>query len=268
MRNEAVVFVLLALFATFYVSSFTGLFTGIPTTHANRIIDGDTIEIAGGEKVRLIGIDTPERGQHFYGEAKERLSELIGGREILLKPDVTDKDKYGRLLRYVFLNRTELVNIMLVREGLARALSIEPDTKYEKEIAEAESYARSRGLGIWTYANDPELFCIGIYYLRYNAIGDDRDNLNDEYVEFRNHCDHNLDMTGWRVEDSTGKEYVFGEFMAKSKEMFKLRTGAGDDGPENVFWNSRVPVWNNAGDRLRMWNRAGQLVLDYEYQSQ
>jgi micrococcal nuclease len=265
MKTEIIVFVALLLLAGFYVGSFTGLFVGVPTTHANRIIDGDTIEVAGAEKVRLIGIDTPEKGQYYYDEAKERLRELIGGKEILLETDRTDKDKYDRLLRYIYINRTELVNIMLVKEGLARALIIQPDNKYEEEILKAEAEARNQKLGLWEYEGISDVYCIGIFYFRYNAMGDDRNNLNDEYIEFRNSCTYPVDMTGWTVRDDYGHEYEFPEFAATEKTKFRLRTGSGEDTGSDVYWNSGKAVWNNAGDSMEMRNAEGTLILNYEY---
>ena len=265
MKMEIIILSVLALMAILYISSFTGLFVGMPTTHATRIIDGDTIEVAGDEKVRLLGIDTPEKGQYFYKEAKERLEEIIGGREILLEPDETDRDKYDRLLRYIFINRTELVNAMLVEEGLARVYIIPPDRKYEEGLAEAEAVARSRDLGIWKYAGVPDVYCIGIFYMRYNAVGDDRENLNDEYVKFRNSCTYPVDMTGWTVEDSSGHRYVFPSFTISNKTKFILRTGSGTDDEANLYWGSRIPIWNNAGDTITARNAEGRLVLNYSY---
>jgi endonuclease YncB( thermonuclease family) len=268
MKAEILILTVLGLVAVFYISSFTGLFVGLPTTHATRIIDGDTIEVSGQdgpESVRLIGIDTPEKGQFLFEEAKERLEKLIGGREILLQPDETDRDKYGRLLRYVFLNRTELVNIMLVREGLATALIYPPDDEYEKELLEAEAEARNRGIGLWDYMEIPDVFCIGIFYFKYNAIGDDRENLNDEYIEFRNKCEYAVEMTGWTVDDRAGHSYTFPEFTAQAKTKFKLHTGKGTDGQASLYWGSSMPVWNNGGDEMRMEKPDGQLVLEYVY---
>jgi len=264
-KTEAIVLTAFFLIAAFYINSFTGLFIGVPTTHATRIIDGDTIEIAGGDTVRLIGIDTPEKGQFFFEEATDRLEELIGGREILLEIDKTDKDKYGRLLRYVFLNRSDLVNTMLVREGLAKVLIYPPDRKYEQELLEAEELARIQNLGIWNYMAITDAFCVGIFYFRYNAMGDDRDNLNDEYIEFRNKCEYSVEMTGWSVRDLAGHEYVFPKFIAKKKTKFRLYTGSGTNGQAELYWNNNKPIWNNGGDNMKMKKPNGQLMLDYSY---
>lgn len=112
-----------------------------------EVIDGDTVRLENGELVRLIGINAPEKGQRFYEEAKSRLEELVKGKEVLMEKDFRDRDKYGRLLRYVYVNGT-FVNLLMVKEGLASAYLIE-NLKYEKELRRAEEEAKSSKLGIW-----------------------------------------------------------------------------------------------------------------------
>jgi micrococcal nuclease len=269
MKIEILILTVLILIAAFYVSSFTGMFVDIPTTHATRIIDGDTIEVAGDngpERVRLLGIDTPEKGQFLFDEAKQRLEELIGGREILLEADQTDRDKYDRLLRYIYLNHTELVNVMLVEEGLASALIYPDDDRYAEELLKAEAAAREQGIGIWQYTIIPDVFCISIFYFRYNAKGDDRDNVNDEYIEFRNKCAYDVDLTGWTVEDKAGHIYIFPNFIVPDKTKFTLHTGKGTDTANRLYWNRNTPIWNNGGDALTMKMQNGQQVLYHRYE--
>lgn len=119
-----------------------------------RVIDGDTIEIEGGVKVRLIGIDTPELRQSgdsgcFGQEAKNYLSNLILGQRIGLEKDVSEVDRYGRLLRYVYLE-DELINDALVRNGYARVSTYPPDVKYQQRFLDSEAYARQESLGLWS----------------------------------------------------------------------------------------------------------------------
>ena len=96
-----------------------------------KVIDGDTVKLANGEKVRLIGVNAPERGHAYYKKARERLSSLIEGKGVALERDAENRDQYGRLLRYIFLNG-ENMNIKMVREGLASAYIIQPNTSYSK----------------------------------------------------------------------------------------------------------------------------------------
>lgn len=126
------------------------------TTQAKvtRIIDGDTIEIETGQKIRLIGIDTPEmdnfgKERECYAlEAKNKLEEMVLDKAAVLEKDVSETDRFGRLLRYVWLDG-EMVNEKMVREGYATAATFPPDVKYKDRFLVAESQAREKGLGLW-----------------------------------------------------------------------------------------------------------------------
>jgi micrococcal nuclease len=116
-----------------------------------RVIDGDTIEIAGGAHVRYIGIDTPETypKTEFYGpEAKAKNIELVEGKLVTLEKDVSETDKYGRLLRYVYVDGV-FVNGELVLLGYARAVAYPPDTRYQWQLEQLEKEAKAAKRGIW-----------------------------------------------------------------------------------------------------------------------
>jgi micrococcal nuclease len=119
-----------------------------------RVVDGDTIEISTGEKVRYIGMNTPEtvdprRPVQCYGhEASAKNKELVEGQTVLLEKDVSDKDKYGRLLRYVWLGST-MINEVLVQEGYAEVDTVPPDVKYKSRFIAAERHAIAANMGLW-----------------------------------------------------------------------------------------------------------------------
>jgi micrococcal nuclease len=96
--------------------------------------------VEGGWHVRLIGIDADEKDYPCYEPAKKRLEELVLGKMVKLEKDRTDLDRYGRCLRYIFINGTN-VNSELAGEGLAAARFYQPDVKYQKEIQDAEQRA-------------------------------------------------------------------------------------------------------------------------------
>ena len=123
--------------------------TSEDTFLVSRVIDGDTIVLEGGEHVRYIGIDTPETGRPYYPEAKKANEELVLGKRVRMHMDVSDRDRYERLLRYVYADGT-FVNAELVRRGLARAKAYPPDTKYQKELAAIEKGAALQGDGLWS----------------------------------------------------------------------------------------------------------------------
>ncbi|MEX2294213.1 MAG: thermonuclease family protein [Acidimicrobiales bacterium] len=123
-------------------------------------VDGDTIEVRVGgqtERVRLIGIDTPEsvardRPVECFGiEAKVRMAELLpAGTKVRLERDIEARDRYGRLLAYVFreVDGTN-INLHLVQEGFAESRSFAPNTARQAELDEAEIEAKAAGRGLW-----------------------------------------------------------------------------------------------------------------------
>jgi micrococcal nuclease len=119
-----------------------------------RVIDGDTIEIEGGASIRYIGINTPETnhpslGKECYGEqAKEANRLLVEGQMVRLEKDVSETDRYGRLLRYVYVGDI-FVNDYLVREGFAFASSYPPDVKHQERFVAAQREALEKGRGLW-----------------------------------------------------------------------------------------------------------------------
>ena len=122
------------------------------TAVVTRVIDDDTIEIEGGQRVRYIGIDTPEKGEYFFEEATAKNSELVLGKEIRLEKDVSETDQYDRLLRYVYIGDL-FINAELVRLGYAREALYPPDTMHSEEFYRLEKYALASDLGLH---NEPE----------------------------------------------------------------------------------------------------------------
>jgi endonuclease YncB( thermonuclease family) len=115
------------------------------------IIDGDTIDVRlRGQtvRVRYFGVDTPERGQRCYREATDRNELLLEGNTVLLLPDARTEDRFGRLLRYVFLEDGTSIDATLVAEGFGRAWR--DDGRYRDEIVRLEQEAESAGRGcLW-----------------------------------------------------------------------------------------------------------------------
>ena len=155
-------FILLILLITFVITLLLYFILGIhsqPTFSFKtslienhtvaRIIDGDTFELITGQKVRLICINAPEKGEQGYEESKKFLEDLILDKEIKLEKDVSDTDKYGRFLRYAYVNATKkkgcscnpiyyqeevFVNREIVQKGFGEVYKYGPDTQKCKEI--------------------------------------------------------------------------------------------------------------------------------------
>lgn len=131
-----------------------------PTYPVTRIIDGDTITVsisATDETVRLIGLDTPEISRStgeaacFGAEATQRVRTLLSGRHVRLEPDPTqsDRDSYGRLLRYVYLPDGRLLNQLLIEHGYGREYTHITPYQHQTEFRQAEYEARESQRGLW-----------------------------------------------------------------------------------------------------------------------
>lgn len=127
-----------------------------------QVVDGDTIKVSlkGQEKtVRFVGMDTPETvdPRHPVGcfgkEASNETKSLLYSKIVILQKDVSDTDKYKRLLRYIFLpldnGQTLFVNDYLVREGFAKVYTYPPDVKFNEQFLKAEREARISKKGLW-----------------------------------------------------------------------------------------------------------------------
>jgi endonuclease YncB( thermonuclease family) len=125
-----------------------------------RVIDGDTLEVRGtgrvvpaGDiaRVRLLEIDTPERGACYSRQATARTAELLPpGSTLRTEIDVELKDRYGRYLLYVWNEQGVFVNESLVRSGHAKSVLFEPNDKHWKTMTEAQADARKAGAGLWS----------------------------------------------------------------------------------------------------------------------
>jgi micrococcal nuclease len=132
--------------------------SGAGTVPVTKVTDGDTIHVTyrgNDERVRLIGVDTPEvpwyggKGECFGVQAGLYARGRLMGRSVRLAFDVNLRDRYGRLLAYVY-SGSELFNLTLVRLGYATADSVPPDTRMAAAFERAEGEARSAGRGLWS----------------------------------------------------------------------------------------------------------------------
>lgn len=132
------------------------------TYFVSKVIDGDTIHVRIDGRdypVRLIGVDTPEtvdprRPVGCFGKkASDETKRLLEGKEVILTKDVSETDKYNRLLRHVFLplgnGENLFVNDYLVRQGFAKTLTYPPDVKYDTRLLQAQEEARENLRGLW-----------------------------------------------------------------------------------------------------------------------
>lgn len=149
--------------AALAVFGLRGLFLAPPADPAagerqavvQRVVDGDTIVLVGGDRVRYIGVDTPElhhprKPVQFYArEAMEFNRRMVEGKTVRLEFDVERRDKYSRLLAYVYLPDGTFVNAEMVRQGYAQLLTFPPNVKYVALFRKLQTEAREANRGLW-----------------------------------------------------------------------------------------------------------------------
>lgn len=245
----------------------------LESTTIIEVIDGDTVKTDNNETIRLLHVNTPEKGEKCYEEAKARLKELVENKTVWLERDMQNEDKYYRKLRYIFLsyntnpqNYDDFVNLILIREGYASLLMIEPNTKYQKVFEKALDDASQEQGCIWS-SKSQYSDCFIIDEFHYDALGEDCQNPNDEYFILRNVCTE-IDLEGWTIKDSARHIYTFKNFTAKTNVSFTLYSGFGTNNETDLFWNSNLEcpsVWNNDHDILFLRDSEDNLVLQYVY---
>ena len=237
-----------------------------------EVVDGDTIrvEVAGEqESVRLIGINAPERGECLASEATDRLRNLVAGQAVELVVDRTDRDQYGRLLRHVEVEGVD-VGAELVRFGLALARDYPPDTTRSDDYAAAQRTAEDAGVGMWAAdacGSATSTADVVIDAIRFDADGDDNENLNDEWVRIANRSSSAVDLAGWVLKDTSATHrYSFpSDFSLQAGASVTVRTGCGTDSATDLHWcNQGSAVWNNGGDTAFLLDPAGNIVTSQD----
>lgn len=152
MTNRAFSTVLSLALATAPLACARAQQPALPEAHCvvRQVVDGDTFHCRDGRRVRLIGVDSPERNQRPSGSKAQHalLDMLPPGSGVLLEHDVRLTDRYGRLLAYVWVGPT-LVNEAMVRGGWAVLYTVPPNVKYAERFRRAQNEARTRGAGLW-----------------------------------------------------------------------------------------------------------------------
>ena len=231
-----------------------------------KVVDGDTIVFADGRRIRYIGINTPERGEPLWEEARDYNAQKVGGKLVTLEFGQVKEDTYGRTLAYVSVGG-EMANAALLQAGLAHLFVLEPITYYQ-HFQTMQEEARTKQLGMWAPGG-----CTGplkITTLHANAQGDDRENLNGEYVRICNISPRDLNLRGFSLADRQGHRYIFTKGLLRPGYTILLFTGAGNNVVEGVdqlrvYWGSSYPIWNNKGDEASLRDPQGRLIDTFVY---
>ncbi|PXY71389.1 hypothetical protein CXX78_01330 [Candidatus Parvarchaeota archaeon] len=240
--NKKVSFFISISFTLLFIGNYFFFFIGSDEKEKiviERVIDGDTIELNDGRKVRLLNINSPEKGEFGYEEATKYLKNF---EKLTLEIETEGVGKYGRELGRLFLNDIYL-NLEIVELGLAHPYIVENEEL--KKFKKAENKARDKKLGIWK--NSVEEGCLNVEI-----------NKKDEYVYIENDCGN---LAGWKIKDESTKTYEFANFYS---EKFKLYSSKGVDENGKLYWG-KEKVWNDDKDSIFIRDSEGFLVYYDSY---
>ena len=235
-----------------------------PTSTMTSVYDGDTFTLATGDRVRLRLVNTPElKPAEAYGlEARDAAEAFLGGKTLRLIYGAVPRDGYGRLLAAVAVGG-DLLGVHLLERGLGHVFVIPPDQTDLKPYFAAQERARAAKRGIWSTPEFQGELHITSFHA--NADGDDRANVNGEYLRVCNVSSEPVQLHGYRIADISGNGYELPDLLLPAGHTVKVHSGQGvhqKDPSEQlaVYLGSADPIWNNKEDRATLYDRFGKVV--------
>jgi len=206
----------------------------------SRIIDGDTLDLLDGRTIRLLNINSPEKGAFGHNLSTEFLKDFENK---TVEIEITGTDKYQRDLARIYA--PEYLNLKLVEQGFASKFLV--DESELGEFSKAEESAIKNSLGIWKKSS------------YFGCLDSEIDKIGEE-VLIINNCPE-LDIAGWILKDESRKTYTFNNVKF---EKIILHSGKGINNLTDIFWQSGTNIWNNDRDSLYLFDSNGGIV---EYES-
>ena len=240
-----------------------------------KVVDGDTIhvEIDGTVyAVRYIGIDCPETTHPYEPvewmgkEATEANRQLVENKIVYLEKDVSETDRYGRLLRYVFLADGTFVNAELVRLGYAQSVTYAPDVRQQNLFLKMQQEAMEAERGLWGPTPAPVPATVtpaspAPTGAMIRIIAVDR---RAEFVDLRNDGDQAQDLGGWVLVSEKGNQRCTLGGVLNPGEVLRVWAQAEDAGQGGYNCGFGSSIWNNSEpDPAALYDNAGQLVARY-----
>lgn len=229
------------------------------------IVDGDTLEIdASGDtlEVRLIGVNAPEQGECFADAALDYMIESVKGREVGIEE--VGVDQFDRVLANIWVD-DQLLNLVLVRSGMAIAQTPDPANPTGADMLDAEDVAYLSGEGMWapTACGDSPEYSVELDLGQVDPPGPDDEVIDDEYIVVVNRGTGILDLAGWTLRDESSRNrLVFseGDTIGPGEEI-TVSSGC----TTSPGWCSDTPIWNNDGDMALLLDDEGNVVARARY---
>jgi len=220
-----------------------------------RVIDGDTV-VVNKTSVRLLGINSPEKGEMYSDEATKFLKELVLDKKVRLEFGRNKYDKYHRILAYIFVEGTN-VNLESVKNGFSNFYFPSGKDIYYRDFKTAWKNCVEENINLCEKSKDKCSDCIELKKFDYRK----------EVVIFSNKCDFNCELTGWKIKDEGRKNFVLPKFVLKKNSEVKVIISKEDkeNNQGELFWIRKTYVWTKTGDTLFLRDSNGKLVLWKNY---
>jgi len=214
--------------------------------NVTRIVDGDTL-IACANSTRLLGINTPEKGEKYSLEAKEFLENKTLGKQVQLIFGRDKTDRYGRTLAYIFLD-SQNVNLEIVKNGFANFYFPSGKDNFYNDFKNAFDKCLELEINICEKSRNICTNCIKLKEIQ----------IKEQVVTFENICHFDCDMTDWEIKDEGRKKFIFPEFVLHSEDKIDI---INDKNCTNQLCFSEDYVWTKGGDSLFLRDNLGKLIL-------
>ncbi len=208
-----------------------------------RVIDGDTF-VSNGTSIRLLGINSPEKGEKYYEEAKKFLEDIILNETVKLEYGKDKTDRYGRILAYVFLNN-ENINLKEVDEGFANYYFPSGKDIYYNDFKKSWEKCIDQNKNLCEKSKDICTKCIELKEW----------DIKKQEIIFYNSCSYSCNLNNWSIKDEGRKKFIFEDFILEPKKDVAITS--------KEF--NKEYVWTQTGDTLFLRDNEGKLVLWESY---
>lgn len=237
------ILIIIAINYSFFDDKIENFLIKYETGFVERVVDGDTVKI-NSSSYRLLGINTPEKGELYAEEAKLFLESEILNQTVKLFYTDQRKDKYSRDLVYIFLNGKN-INAEIVRKGFANIYYPAKKDSYYGKLASAWQECLENEINLCEKSLDSCKGCIKLSEFDYK----------NQFVIFENVCTFDCDLTGWSIKDEGRKQYIFTQTILTPGQDITITA---QDFNEDY-------VWTSSGDTLFLRDDKGKLVLLESY---
>lgn len=222
---------------------------GFDTGIVGRVIDGDTLVI-GNQSIRMLGINTPEKKEYLYAEAKKFLEDLVLNKSVRLEFGKEKYDRYNRVLAYIYLNSLN-INLQLVENGYANIYFPSGKDEHYIDFLNAWNSCLNENKNLCEKSKDVCVDCISLKEL----------NVKEQKLILYNKCDFDCSLKNWSIKDEGRKKFIFVGFILKKFSEVEVRVGNKTNSEDIFYWKGYDYVWTSSGDSLFLRDGEGKLVL-------